>query len=337
MRNRSPRWLYLRVSVAVLLALTVMELVSESSATPTTPTTSVLVPATGATLSGTTTLDATASNATSVEFWLFGGSYGFTGDMIGTATLTPYGWYSSWNTTTVPNASYALLSEAFNASGSAVSARVSITVSNTPTSVLVPASGAKLSGTTSLDATASNATSVEFWLFGGSYGFTGDMIGTATLTPYGWYSSWNTTTVPNASYALLSEAFTASSSAFSAPVSITVSNPTTSVLVPATGATLSGTTALDAAASNATSVKFLLSGGSFGSPGQVIGTATPTVYGWYSSWNTMTVPNASYSLLAQAFNAGGSVFSAPVSITIDNAPNLVAVPFRARAQWIQQQ
>ena len=188
----------------------------------------MLVPVTGATLSGTTTLDASASNATSVEFWLLGGSYGYTGHMIGTATPTPYGWVvTSWNTTTVPSTSYALLSEAFNARGSAFSAPVSITVNNSPpptTSVLVPVTGATLSGTTTLDASASNATSVEFWLLGGSYGYTGHMIGTATPTPYGWVSTWNTTTVPNASYALLSEAFGAGGSAFSSPISIIVTN-----------------------------------------------------------------------------------------------------------------
>ncbi len=192
----------------------------------TTPTTSVLVPSSGSTLSGTaTTLDATASNATSVEFWLFGGSYGYSGKMIGTATSTRYGWLYSWNTTTVPNASYALLSEAFNDGSSAFSAGVNITVSNPlTTSVLVPATGATLSGGTTLDASASNATSVEFWLFGGSYGYSGKMIGTATSTRYGWLYSWNTTTVPNASYALLSEAFNDGSSAFSAGVNITVDN-----------------------------------------------------------------------------------------------------------------
>ena len=192
------------------------------------PTTSVLVPSNGAKLSGTTTLDASASNATSVEFWILGGSYGYTGKMIGTATPSPYGWIYSWNTTTVPNGSYALLSEAFNASASAFSGGISITVSNNSppptTSVLVPANGATLSGTTTLDASASNATSVEFWILGGSYGYTGKMIGTATPSPYGWIYSWNTTTVPNGSYALLSEAFNASASAFSGGISITVKN-----------------------------------------------------------------------------------------------------------------
>ncbi len=232
MRIGSPSWLYLRLSLAFLVALMIVGLVTKSSATATTPTTSVLVPHTGAKLAGTTPLDASATNATSLEFWLLGGSYGYTGEMIGTATLTPYGWYSSWNSTTVPNANYALVSEAFNASGSAFSAAVSITVNNPSTSVLVLSAGATLSGTTSLDASATNATSVEFLLSGGSYGSPGMVIGTATPTLYGWLSRWDTTTVPNASYAVLSEAFNASGSVFSAPVSVTVANTANSVPIP---------------------------------------------------------------------------------------------------------
>ena len=198
------------------------------SVTTSPPTTSVLVPAKGATLSGTTaTLDASASNATSVEFWILGRLLRLhrPPDRHGYFHPLRMG-QSSWNTTTVPNASYALVSEAFNGGSSAFSAGVNITVSNPlSTSVLVPAKGATLSGTTAtLDASASNATSVEFWILGGSYGFSGHMIGTATSTPYGWVNSWNTTTVPNASYALVSEAFNDGSSAFSAGVNITVDN-----------------------------------------------------------------------------------------------------------------
>ena len=92
------------------------------------PTTSVLVPSSGATVSGTASpLDASASNATKVEFYLFGGSYGYSGHLVGTAALTYYGWLTSWNTKTVANASYVLLSEAFNSTGSAFSPGVSIT------------------------------------------------------------------------------------------------------------------------------------------------------------------------------------------------------------------
>ena len=94
------------------------------------PTTKVIKPSNGATLSGTATLDATTSYATSVEFWLLGGSYGYTRHLVGSATPSLYGWLHRWNTKTVANGSYVLLSEAFDSSGHAFSPGVTITVSN---------------------------------------------------------------------------------------------------------------------------------------------------------------------------------------------------------------
>jgi Bacterial Ig domain len=95
------------------------------------PTTSVLIPSNGATVSGSALLDASASNATSVEFRLFGGTYGYNAPVLCTATPTYYGWLCSWSTATVPNGSYVLLSEAFNSTGSAFSSvGINITVSN---------------------------------------------------------------------------------------------------------------------------------------------------------------------------------------------------------------
>ena len=103
--------------------------------------------------------------------------------------------------------------------------------------------------------------------------------------------------------------------------SITVTNPppTTSVLIPSNGVTLSGSTYLDASALNATSVEFRLFGGSYGYNAPVICTATPTIYGWLCGWDTKTVPNGSYTLLSEAFGAGGSAFSpGGVNITVKN-------------------
>ncbi len=245
------------------------------------------------------------------------------GTKIGTTTTTTY-----TDSTVAPGTGYHYTVEAFDAAGntSAPSTALPVTTpsgSLPTTSILIPSSGATLSGTaTTLDASASNATSVEFRLFGGIYGYSGPVVGTATPTYYGWLYSWDTTTVPNGSYALLSEAFNSGGSAFSSGVSITVNNvppPTTSILIPSNGATLSGTaTTLDASASNATSVEFRLFGGIYGYSGPVVGTATPTYYGWLYSWDTTTVPNGSYALLSEAFNSGGSAFSSGVTITVGN-------------------
>ncbi len=96
------------------------------------------------------------------------------------------------------------------------------------------------------------------------------------------------------------------------------SPPTTSVLIPSAGSSLSGVTYLDALGSNASSVEFRLFGGSFGADPPVICRATPTVYGWLCRWNTKRVPNGSYVLASEAFGPSGGVLSAGISITVDN-------------------
>jgi hypothetical protein len=106
----------------------------------------------------------------------------------------------------------------------------------------------------------------------------------------------------------------------SAPITIIVNNraPTTSILIPSSGATLSGSSLLDASASIATSVEFRLFGGIYGYSAPVVCTATPTLYGWLCAWNTTTVPDGSYVLVSEAFNSAGSTFSSGVSITVKN-------------------
>ena len=102
-----------------------------SAVVPLPPASGVLIPSNGAALSGSTSLDAWATNnATSVEFRLFGGIYGFSGPVVCTAKPTPYGWICAWNTSSVPNGFYVLVSEAFNSGGGALGGGVSIAVNN---------------------------------------------------------------------------------------------------------------------------------------------------------------------------------------------------------------
>lgn len=192
------------------------------------------------------------------------------------------------------------------------------------TAVLIPSGGATVSGSAALlDASASSAAgiaSVTYEVSGN--GLTDQVIATGTLTYYGWLAQWNTTAVPNGTYDLVSVATdTVAESTTSAPVSVTVHNPppTTTVLIPSGGATLSGSAALlDASASpNVTSVTYELTGGTL--TNQLIATGTPTLYGWLVEWNTMTVPNGTYDLNSVASYAGGvSGTSAPITIKVSN-------------------
>jgi outer membrane protein assembly factor BamB len=96
------------------------------------PATSVVQPSNGATLSGTTTLVASASDdvtVSKVEFHLTGASYNDA--LIGVATPTRFGWIYNWNTASVPNDTYTLNSVATDLAGNVGrSANVTITVSN---------------------------------------------------------------------------------------------------------------------------------------------------------------------------------------------------------------
>ncbi len=198
------------------------------------------------------------------------------------------------------------------------------------TRVLVPSDGAVLAGATYLDAAAGDApgvTSVVFELSGN--GLSDQVVATGTPTLYGYLAQWNTTTVPNGSYSLQSVATdTAANTDTSTPITITVNNqpPTTAVLIPSDGATVSGTkTLLDASASSAAgiaSLTFEVSGN--GLTNHVVATGSATLYGYLAQWNTTAVPNGTYTLQSVATDTlAETTTSAAVSITVDNSSTVI--------------
>jgi hypothetical protein len=99
-------------------------------------------------------------------------------------------------------------------------------------------------------------------------------------------------------------------------------NPSTSVIIPSNGATITGSPLLDAIATDSSGsiskVQFYLTGGSLNN--ELIGTATPTLYGWLSnSWNSTSVPDGTYKITSVATDSGGNVgTSDPVTVTVGN-------------------
>jgi hypothetical protein len=202
------------------------------------------------------------------------------------------------------------------------------TVSSTATTaVIIPTTGTALSGTSAvLDATASasaGVASVQFVLTGGSYNQT--VIGTAVPTLYGYIFVLNTTGVPGGTYTLQSLVTdNDGNTAYSAGITVTVDNtpPATAVLIPSNGAHLRGTVVLDASASASfgvkiTKVQFVLTGKSFNKT--IIGTATPTLYGWVFLGNSTLVHNGKYILQSLATDAAGNTAYSPgVTIKVAN-------------------
>ena len=90
--------------------------------------------------------------------------------------------------------------------------------------------------------------------------------------------------------------------------------PTTTVVLPSNGATLSASQYLDATASPGLSaVQYELSGQ--GLTNAVIATGTPTLYGWLAAWNTTGVPNGTYTLHSVATYQGGVAAQGGVTAT----------------------
>src|SRR5207249_767936 len=131
--------------------------VTVSNADTTPPAVSISAPASGATVSGTVTVSASASDnvgVAGVQFLVDGAKLGEED------TASPYS--VSWNTTTVGNGSHTLTpSFPTPRSSDLTSSPVSVTVSNADTtppavSISAPASGATVSGTVTVSASASD-------------------------------------------------------------------------------------------------------------------------------------------------------------------------------------
>jgi hypothetical protein len=185
--------------------------------------------------------------------------------------------------------------------------------------VLLPLKGTTVSDGTWLDAAASSPIGIASVTFemGDGRSQPPKVISSAASTLYGWIGGWNTTGVHNGTYTIRSVATDdLGQSTTSAGVTIKVDNPapTTSVLIPSNGGTVSGgSQVLDAIASdNVTSVSFRLNG-------KIIATATSSLWGWYALWNTAGVPNGTYTLQSVASYAGGVTgTSAPILVNVSN-------------------
>ena len=216
--------------LAVVLGFALVPLATTvplASASSLPPATAVALPPNGATLQGGFWLDATASSPLgirSVVFRLYGGSINEVIDPPG--VRTQYGWISGFDSSRVPNGTYSLVSELTDINGNVTtSAPTTVIVANKPlvTTVLVPSSGASVTSGSVLDASAvgqSPTTGVNFEVTGGS--LTDHVVGTATLTLYGWIAFMDMAGVPPGSYTLQSVATDATETATSLGVTVNV-------------------------------------------------------------------------------------------------------------------
>jgi hypothetical protein len=304
-------------------------LTSLSNGDTTAPTVSLTAPASAATVSGTVTVSASASDnvgVVGVQFKLDGVNLG--------AEDTTSSYAVSWNTATAVNGTHTLTAVARDAAGNVrTSAARTVTVSNagdsmSPTvSLSAPASGATVSGAVTVSASASDnvgVVGVQFKLDGVNLG------AEDTTSPYA--VSWSTVTAVNGTHTLTAVARDAAGrSTTSAARTVTVSNagdgasPTVSLSAPASGATVSGAVLVSASASDnvgVVGVQFKLDGVNLG--------AEDTTSPYSVSWYTPGAANGTHTLTAVARDASGrTTISAARTVTVSNGVSQSVV-------WVSQ-
>lgn len=275
------------------------------------PTVSLTSPSDYTTVAGSVSISAAASDnvgVAKVEIFL--------DDVLLAATnIAPYSY--NWDTKSVANGVHTVTAKAYDAMGNlGRSQTVTVNVSNdlvAPTvSLTSPGSGATVGGTVNVSASASDnvgVSRVEFYR-------NGALVATSNSAPYGF--SWDTESVPNGSYTLTAKAYDAAGNVGQSQYSsVTVSNDYTAPMVgitsPASGSTLRGnvTVTVDAADNvGVNRVEYYLNGA-------LLGTAGSAPYSF--DWNTKTMANGNYAIMAKAYDDAGNVAqSNNVLVTVKN-------------------
>jgi hypothetical protein len=213
-----------------------------------------------------------------------------------------------------PAHAYYFAVTAYDASGteSAYSNIVTAPEQVPPTvSITSPANGSSVSGTVSVNATASDnvgVTKVEYYV-------NGILQATDTSSPYVY--SWNTSGLVSGNYTLLAIAYDAAGNTGQSSVTVNIAAdttpPTVSLTSPSNGATISVTVPISATASDnvgVSSVEFYNDGSLL-----FVTNTAPYIY----SWNTSSVANGSHTIYAKAYDAAGNVGqSTSISVTVNN-------------------
>jgi hypothetical protein len=189
-------------------------------------------------------------------------------------------------------------------------------------SLTAPLPGATVSGTVPVTATASDDIAVaRVELLDGA-----TPLGTALAPPY--QVSWNTRAAANGPHVLTAVAWDRAGKSATASIDVVVANdvtpPVVALLSPTAGASLAGTVALAASASDDVGVVKVeyLDGAS------VVATSSAAPFG--ASWSTLSAANGAHALAARAYDAAGNVAtSAAVPVTVANGAVVATATYDA--------
>jgi hypothetical protein len=276
------------------------------------PSVAITAPAVGASVSGSATLSATASDTSGVakvEFLV-------DGVVVGSDTSAPFG--IAWDTTGTPDGSVSIAARATDVLDQATtSAARTVSVDNAAPVVAIssPADGAVVAGPVNIFATVTDASAVtvEFLV-------DGTVVNTDS-TPPSYDTTWDSTTVPDGPVTIAARATDAAGNvATSASETLTVANhvdtapPAVSLTAPASGVTVGGSSVtVSATASDDKGVDHV----DFRVGTNLVGTDTSSPY--TISWDTTNLPDGAATLTAVAVDTSGNeTTSAARTVTVDN-------------------
>jgi len=271
------------------------------------PNASIAAPRNNATVSGTTTITAYASDASGIEkvrFWVDSTYFGFD-------AASP--WEKTWDTTAFANGSHTVKIEAIDRAGNSTIKTVTAWATNGDSTgpalaITSPAEGADVSGNVNITATASDESGLEkvrFWA-GTTY------LGFDPAAPY--QVGWDTTGYADRAYVLKAEAIDHAGNSTVVTINVTkgtpdVMPPTATLDAPLDGATVSGTVLISASASDDRAMQKVR----FWVDSTYLGFDADAPY--EKSWDTTSWPNGVHTLKVQPIDAADNL-GAPVTITV---------------------
>ena len=298
--------------------------VTVNNVTDNDPSVSVTAPSPGASVAGSVTLAATASD----DIGVAGVTFAVDGVQVGAEdTASPYS--ATWATSGLANGTHTVTASARDTAGHrTTSTGVVVTVNNVTdndpsVSVTAPSPGASVAGSVTLAATASD----DIGVAGVTFAVDGVQVGAEdTASPYS--ATWATSGLANGTHTVTASARdTAGHRTTSAGVVVTVNNvtdndPSVSVTAPTPGAAVAGSVTLAAAASDDVGV----AGVTFAVDGVQVG-VEDTSAPYNTSWVTTSAGNGNHSLTATARDtAGHRTTSVPLAVSVNNAADTDAPP-----------
>jgi hypothetical protein len=273
-------------------------------------------PASGATVSGTTTVSMTASG---------GSGYTYTLKLDSAVIYSGTNATFSWNTTAAVNGAHTLTATVTDSSSNSGAATRSVTVSNTTATVLTasftaPAAAATVKAVTmvNMSASGSTATSRTF-----SLKVDAVLVSTQTVTGTTASFAWHTGSVSNGSHTLALTVRDSAGVLGTATRAVTVYNLKAVFTSPTAQASVLGTTTvgMSVSGSTATSRTFALKVDGGGVWSQTLSGSTTTF-----NWPTTSVANGSHTLALTVTDTVGGSATTSLPVTVSNTSSTSLTP-----------